>query len=78
MKQARDLYGKLAGMTDAEAMAMLTKLKGREMGALHHYAIGREAGAERERVLILMVMAVGIKGLNKLADKHDRRVKRIF
>ena len=79
MKQARDIYQDLAALPDEAAMIdALTKLKGRELHALHHYALGREPGDTRDRIMICLLMEAGDRHLARLAAKQAKRTKRTF
>lgn len=79
MKAARDIYQKLSALPDEAAVIdAIAKLKGRELYALHHYALGREAGEARDRIQVCLMMEAGDRHLARLAMKQARRTKTIF
>jgi hypothetical protein len=79
VKAARKYYEAAASCEDeAGVMEVVSALSGREIHALHLYALGREHGETRDRVMVCCYMEAGDRYLAKQAAKAAKRVKRIF
>jgi hypothetical protein len=78
VKASRKHYDELLGMSDGEQLARVKSLKGAELAALMHYALGREAGERRDAVLSLVLAVAGQRYLTKQAAKARKTAKRIL
>jgi hypothetical protein len=78
VKAARNHYERWHVMTDAERLALLEGMKGRDLAALLHYAEGREACATREELMGLVLVVAAERYLARQAMKAAKKAKRIF
>jgi|JFJP01.1.fsa_nt_gi hypothetical protein len=79
MKAARRLYERMAAMPNEAAMiGAVGMLKNRDLLALHHYALGREAGDMRDRIMICLLMDAGDRHLARINAKQMKKAKEIL
>jgi len=78
MKQARQHYEACAARADVDGLMRTVRgLKSRELHALHHYALGREGGDTKDRILVCVLMECGTRYLEK-QERKARRLKGIL
>ena len=76
MKSARTHYEEFAVMTDAERVARLEGMSGRELCGLMHYAEGREDGPARDQVMGFVIVEAGERHLSRVSRKASKKAKR--
>ena len=76
MKSGRAIYAAMMGEADAARSVRLSKLKGRDLLALEHYAVGREDSASRDELISLVVCEAARRYFVQAAKKQAKLARR--